>query len=124
MTSAIILIAAGLYAGGLDAVAGGGTFISFPALIWLGIPPVFANATATLTGLPSYFASAWAFRGEIAKERKANLFKILCFATIGGRIAAGLLLNTSNKLFSGIVPYLMLFATLLFAFGPAPHLST
>ena len=117
MTSEIILIAAGLFAGGLNAVAGGGTFISFPALIWLGIPPVSANATATLTALPGYFTSAWAFRGEIAKESKANLFKILGFAVIGGCIGAGLLLNTSDKLFSGIVPYLMLFATLLFAFG-------
>ena len=82
MTSEIILIAAGLFAGGLNAVAGGGTFISFPALIWLGIPPVSANATATLTALPGYFTSAWAFRGEIAKESKANLFKILGFTFI------------------------------------------
>lgn len=117
MISLIVLVVAGLLAGGLNAVAGGGTFISFPALVWLGIPPVSANATATLTALPGYFTSAWAFRGEIAKESKKNLFRILFFAVFGGCIGAGLLLNTSDTLFSGIVPYLMLFATALFAFG-------
>ena len=74
MLSIVILVLAGLLAGGLNAVAGGGTFISYPALIWLGIPPVSANATATLTALPGYIASAWAFKKEINKESKADLF--------------------------------------------------
>ena len=118
MLSLVILILAGLLAGGLNAVAGGGTFVSYPALIWLGIPPVSANATATLTALPGYIASAWAFKKEINKESKANLFRILAICIIGGCIGALLLLNTSDKVFSGIVPHLMLFATALFAFGP------
>jgi len=117
MISALILIAAGLLAGGLNAVAGGGTFISFPALVWLGIPPISANATATLTALPGYFTSAWAFRAEIAKEDKHSLIRILFCAILGGCIGALLLLNTTDKIFSGIVPYLMLFATMLFGFG-------
>jgi len=117
MISVITLIAAGLMAGALNAVAGGGTFISFPALVWLGIPPVSANATATLTALPGYFTSAWAFKGEIARESKAALGRILLFAVLGGCIGAVLLLNTSDKLFSGLVPHLMFFATMLFAFG-------
>jgi len=108
----------GRLAGGLNAVAGGGTFISYPALIWLGIPPVTANATATLTALPGYIASALAFKKEIIKESKADLFRILTISIIGGCIGALLLLNTSDKMFSGIVPHLMLFATALFAFGP------
>ena len=75
MLSIVILILAGLLAGGLNAVAGGGTFISYPALIWLGIPPVSANATATLTALPGYIASAWAFKKEINKESKVDLLQ-------------------------------------------------
>ncbi len=58
MLSVIILTIAGLLAGGLNAVAGGGTFLSFPALVWLGIPPIMANATATLTAMPGYIGSA------------------------------------------------------------------
>ncbi len=117
MTSFIILTLAGLIAGSLNAVAGGGTFISFPALIWLGIAPVSANATATLTALPGYFTSAWSFRKEIASESKSHLYHTIILAIVGGCIGAVLLLSTSDRLFSGIVPYLMLFATFLFAFG-------
>ena len=93
------------------------TFTSYPALIWLGIPLVSANAT-TLTALPGYIASAWAFKKEINKEKQGGFIQNIGHRIIGGCIGALLLLNTSDRVFSGIVPHLMLFATALFAFGP------
>lgn len=117
MTTYLILIAAGLCAGGLNAIAGGGTFISFPALVWTGIPPIMANATATLTALPGYCASAWSFRKDLMSEGTANLKRIVIIASIGGVIGALLLLATSDQVFSGIVPYLLMLATIMFAFG-------
>jgi uncharacterized membrane protein YfcA len=58
MESSIVLVVAGLLAGALNSVAGGGTFISFPALVWIGVPPIMANATATLAALPGYVGGA------------------------------------------------------------------
>jgi len=117
MSSYFILIFAGLLAGGLNAIAGGGTFISFPALVWLGIPPISANATATLTALPGYCTSAWSFKTHILSEGRASLIRFISISILGGAVGAVLLLSTSNQIFSAIVPYLMLFATLVFTFG-------
>ncbi|MGB0927794.1 MAG: sulfite exporter TauE/SafE family protein [Pikeienuella sp.] len=109
---------AGFAAGALNAVAGGGTFLTLPALVFLGVPPVAANVTATLTALPGYISSAWAFRHDMRAEGALALRAILVVSIIGGLIGAGLLLVTSDDVFSGLVPWLLLLATALFALGP------
>ena len=105
-------------AGALNAVAGGGTFISFPALVWIGIPPVMANATATLTALPGYAGSAWAFRRDMEAEGPISLRLMLGIAVLGGLLGALLLTVTSDEAFMGLVPWLLLVATAVFAAGP------
>jgi uncharacterized protein len=118
MLSVLILSLAGLAAGALNAVAGGGTFISLPALIWLGVPPVSANATATLTALPGYLSSAWAFRHDIRAEGTVGLGSLIALAVLGGLLGALLLMVTPDDVFIGVVPWLLLVATLLFALAP------
>ncbi len=113
-----VLIVAGLAAGMLNAIAGGGTFISFPALVWVGVPPVMANATATLTALPGYLSSAWAYRHDIETRDPLPIVNLLMIAAIGGLAGAGLLLVTSQSVFSALVPWLLLLGTLVFGLGP------
>lgn len=118
MFSIVILVVAGLLAGVVNAIAGGGTLLSFPALVWLGVPPIMANATATMTALPGYIGSAWAYRQETRAEGSLRLASIILIAALGGLAGAGLLLITPGDAFVGIVPWLLLTATLLFATGP------
>jgi uncharacterized protein len=118
MFSIFLLTIAGLLAGAINAIAGGGTFISFPALVWLGVTPIMANATATLTALPGYLGSAWAYRRDVKAEGALGLRTIVAVTALGGLSGAGLLLVTPGEAFIGIVPWLLLVATLLFAAGP------
>ena len=118
MLEILVLCAAGFAAGALNAVAGGGTFISFPALVWLGVPPIMANATATLTAIPGYAGSAWAFRRDISAEGAVSLRGMLAIAALGGLIGALLLTVTSEAAVVGLVPWLLLLATGVFAAGP------
>lgn len=118
MLTILTLTLAGLAAGALNAVAGGGTFLSFPALVWAGVPPIAANATATLAALPGYIGSAWAFRHDIRASRSLPLALVLGTATAGGVLGALLLLVTPGEVFEGVVPWLLAFATVIFAFGP------
>src|SRR5690606_14986817 len=94
------------------------TFLTFPALVWAGVPPVAANATATLAALPGYVGSAWGFRRDLRAEGPLSLRAIVLLAMIGGFVGALLLLVTSSKAFSAIVPWLLLLATVIFAAGP------
>ncbi len=109
---------AGFFGGMLNSVAGGGSFITLPALIFVGVPPVAANATGTAALLPGYIASAWRFRNDI--EFPANLsFKLIAFiAILGGCIGAVILMLTSNKLFSTLIPWLIILATIALIIGP------
>lgn len=118
MLSLLVLALAGLAAGALNAVAGGGTFLSFPALVWLGVPPVMANATATLTALPGYLGSAWAFRTDVRAEGALGLRWMFALSVLGGFLGALLLMITPDEVFVGVVPWLLLVATVLFALGP------
>lgn len=112
-----VLLAAAFGAGAINAVAGGGSFLTLPALIYAGVPPVAANATGTVALLPGYAGSCMAFRREITANGSSPFVPALvCLA--GGGVGAALLMVTSNQAFSLIVPWLLLFATLLFAFGP------
>lgn len=114
----LLLAAAGLAAGMLNAVAGGGTFLSLPALIHAGIPPVSANATATLTALPGYLSSAWGFRHDMQAEGALPLKAIVLAGAAGSLLGALLLIVTPAETFLWVVPWLLLLATLMFAFGP------
>lgn len=118
MTEDLVLALAGFAAGVLNAVAGGGTFLTFPALVWTGLPPVMANATATVTALPGYLGSAWGYRRDMRAEGALPVRAMLAIAAAGGLAGALLLMVTPEEVFAGIVPWLLLVATLLFAFAP------
>ncbi len=97
----------------MNAVAGGGTLITFPALIALGVPAITANATSTVALWPGTMASMWGYRRELrGAQRWAIAFAVPSF--IGGIVGAVLLLYTPEKRFSAIVPWLILGATALF----------
>lgn len=110
----ILALAASMAAGFINAVAGGGTLVTFPALLAMGLAPVTANVTNTVALTPGYFGGIWAQRKDFAKQKR-RLFLILPLGILGG-IAGGLiLLNTGEKAFNGIVPWLILLACLLLA---------
>lgn len=92
--------------------------MTLPTLIWLGVPPVVANATATTMAVPGYCASVWAYRGDIRTEGALSLATIITLTALGGTAGAVLLTITSPDAFIGLVPWLVLTATLLFAFAP------
>jgi uncharacterized membrane protein YfcA len=116
MFELLILFAAGFFGGILNSIAGGGSFITFPALLFAGVPPISANATNTFSSCAGYLSGAYAFRHEIL-EHKPELLKIVIMSLVGGIGGAWLLLQTPEALFLEAVPWLLLFATLLFIFG-------
>lgn len=117
MTSWLLLIIAAFFAGILNSIAGGGSFLTFPALVFAGIPPVSANATSAMAVFPGYLGAAAGFRRELISFDKIKLRSYFLIAGIGGVIGSLLLLVTSNAFFSLIVPWLLLFATMVFAMG-------
>lgn len=112
----IFLFLAGFFGGVLNSIAGGGSFITFPALIFVGIPPIMANATNTFASCAGYLSGTYAFRKELA-EHKSELPKIIIISLLGGISGAWLLLQTSEVVFRSAIPWLLLFATVLFIFG-------
>lgn len=113
-----ILLGAAFVGGGLNAVAGGGSFLTFPALIYAGVSPVAANASGTLALLPGYLASTWGFREDLGGSRSLSLRATVAASMLGGAGGALLLLVTPDATFRAIVPWLLLAATILFAIGP------
>jgi uncharacterized membrane protein YfcA len=108
------LFTAGVVAGAINSVAGGGTLISFPSLIAFGVPPVPANATNTAAVCPGSLSSAYAYRHDFPKDH--GVLTVLALpSALGGLLGAWVLAITPNWLFARIVPFLVLFATLLFA---------
>jgi uncharacterized membrane protein YfcA len=108
------LFLAGAVAGAINSVAGGGSLVSFPSLIAFGVPPVPANATNTAAVCPGALSSAYAYRHDFPKEH--GLLSLLLLPSIlGGLFGAWVLAITPNWLFGRIVPFLVLFATILFA---------
>lgn len=105
-------------AGVLNAIAGGGSFLTFPALVFAGVPPVAANATSAIAVSPGYLGSTLGFRPELRSLSATLLWRETGIAALGGLLGAGLLLVTPAKVFAGIVPWLLLLATVLFALGP------
>ncbi|AMS42875.1 sulfite exporter TauE/SafE family protein [Aminobacter aminovorans] len=114
----LFLLAAAFLGGALNAIAGGGTFITFPALVYAGIPPVMASATSATAVLPGYLSSAVAFRRDVGPAGRLGVAWITAISFVGGTIGAGLLLVTPSDTFEGIVPWMLLVATVLFACGP------
>jgi uncharacterized membrane protein YfcA len=112
-----LLIAAAFAAGILNTIAGGGTFLTFPALVLVGIPPVAANATSTVAAFPGYLAGAVGFRHELAAFTGPELARLLGITLAGGLVGSLLLLVSSNAAFSALVPFLLFAATLAFLFG-------
>ena len=109
---------AALGAGVLNAIAGGGSFLTFPALVFAGVPPLAANATSAMAVAPGYLGSTLGFRAELRELPPQRLRQEVLIAALGGLVGAGLLLITPARLFAGIVPWLLLLATALFALGP------
>ena len=113
-----LLAAAAFAAGVLNAIAGGGSFLTFPALVFTGVPPIVANATSALAVSPGYLGSTLGFREELRALPARRLKLEMLLSAVGGVAGALLLLVTPSHLFTGIVPWLLLFATVLFAAGP------
>ena len=109
-----IIFAAAFMAGMVNSVAGGGTLISFPTLVWLGRNPIIANTTNAVALWPGSLAGMIGFRRELAGSRRWILL-LSAPSLVGGVLGAYLLLHTSSRTFSIIVPYLILLATLLLA---------
>lgn len=112
----LLLLVAGLLGGAVNTLAGGGSFIVFPALLAVGVPPVLANASNTYAALPGYVSGAYGLRAQMMAQKHLFLPYGLV-AVIFGYVGAELLLRVSDAQFSLVVPWLMLFAVVLFAFG-------
>ena len=110
----LALFLAAVIAGAINSVAGGGTLISFPALIAAGVPAIEANATNTAALVPGSASSAYAYRHDFGAQR-GLLLTLLLPSLVGGLLGAVALVVTPPRLFGRIVPFLVLFATLLFA---------
>ncbi len=109
----VVLFGASSLAGAVNSVAGGGTLLTFPALLWTGQSALIANATSAVALWPGQVSSLWGYRREIGRERRA--VAVLGGASFaGGIIGAGLLLSTHPKTFERIAPFLLLAATALF----------
>jgi uncharacterized membrane protein YfcA len=115
---AVLLFIASAAAGMVNSVAGGGTLLTFPSLVWAGFPEKIANATSTLALVPGAWSSAYGYRKELGAAPRKFLF-LLIPSLVGGLIGAILLKRTPPTIFARLVPFLVLFATILFmAQGP------
>lgn len=113
-----LLIGAGAFAAGAaNSVAGGGTFFSFPALLAVGVPPVLANASNSVALWPGSLTGAWAYRLELSRYRR-YLVPMGVASLLGGMAGGLLLLAAGDARFAALIPWLLAFATLLFAFSP------
>jgi uncharacterized membrane protein YfcA len=113
-----VLAGAGFVAGAMNAVAGGGTFVTLPALALAGLPPTVANASSTVALFPGTIASAGAYRDDIRPLDGVSTGALLTLSLAGGLIGALLLLSTPERAFTRIVPWLLLAATIALALGP------
>jgi uncharacterized membrane protein YfcA len=117
MEQLLLLLGAGLLAGAMNAAAGGGSFVTLPALVFAGVPSVAANASSTVALFPGSLASAWAYRDDFKGFNGMALRTMLGVSLAGGCVGALLLLATPQSTFDALVPWLLLLGTLAFAFG-------
>ena len=97
MFETTLLLTAAFIAGALNAVAGGGSFLTLPALVFTGMPPVAANATGTVALLPGYIAGAWGFREDMQSPPGLSMRAVVLLSLIGGSAGAALLLVTHDR---------------------------
>src|SRR5438093_4727021 len=103
IVAAALLFGAGAIGGALNSVAGGGSFVVFPAILFSGVPPVAANATTAVALWPAGITSTWAYRKDVPRDRRVML--VMAIASIaGGALGAKLLLVTSDETFAVILP--------------------
>ncbi len=114
----ILLVLAAFVAGAMNAVAGGGSFLTFPSLVFAGVPPVMANATNTVALFPGALAASWAYRDAFPRLEELKVRVLLAVSLVGAVIGAVLLIVTPEETFRAAIPWLLLAATLLFATGP------
>ena len=112
-----ILCLAAFLAGGLNSIAGGGSFLTFPALVFVGVPPIAANATSAVAVFPGYASGALGFLNEIRNFDRKTLIRLIILSVVGGVSGSLLLLVTPASVFNWVVPWLLLFATILFLLG-------
>jgi len=111
------LVLAGLLAGTMNAVAGGGSFVSFQAMVLVGLPPIAANASSTVALFPGALASTWAYRDGLGGIAGISLKRLVPVSLAGGLVGAILLLVTPGAAFDLVIPWLLLLATLTFIGG-------
>jgi uncharacterized protein len=108
---------AGLLGGGMNALAGGGTFATMPALIALGLPSPIANATSNVALQPGAMSAAWSFRESLEPLGGISVKRLAIITFIGGLVGSLLLVITPTQTFDIIIPWLLLIAFLAIAFG-------
>ncbi|MFG2497463.1 sulfite exporter TauE/SafE family protein [Streptomyces sp. NPDC048441] len=121
MSEILLVLFAGVAAGALNSVGGGGTFVALPALVASGLSPVTANASSTIALVPGAVASGWVYRRELTPLGATPTPALTMISVLGGGLGAGLLLALPAASFDAAVPWLLAFATVLLAFGR--HLS-
>ena len=112
-----LLASASFIAGIINSIAGGGSFLTFPALVFTGVPTIAANATSAVAVFPGYLSGALGFSKELKEYPKSKFLLLIILSIMGGIGGSLLLLITPASVFSYIIPWLIGFATLLFAFG-------
>ncbi|CAM3107551.1 putative membrane transporter protein [Sphingomonas antarctica] len=112
-----LAFSAGIIGGAMNALAGGGTFATLPALIALGLPANIANATSNVALLPGAGTSAWAYRDELEPLGGISIRTLAAITFAGGLIGSVLLVLTPTRAFDLIIPWLLLFAFFVMAFG-------
>lgn len=117
MAMHLLFLVAGIVAGGMNALAGGGSFVTLPALIGAGMPSVMANATSSVALYPGGVASAWVYRDGLRDVCGVPILPTLIVTVAGGLAGGLLLLWTPGGVFDGVLPWLLLAATLVLAFG-------
>jgi uncharacterized membrane protein YfcA len=108
-----LLFGSAMAAGMVNSAAGGGTLLTFPSLIWAGHSPIIANATSTVALVPGTWSSMWGYRRELENTPR-RFFVLVITSLIGGILGAALLNRTPPAVFAALVPFLILFATILF----------
>ncbi|HSK99256.1 MAG TPA: sulfite exporter TauE/SafE family protein [Rubrobacteraceae bacterium] len=112
-----MLVGAGFVSGAINAAAGGGSLVSFPALLLAGYPPILANVTNNVAAVPGYAGGAWGYRKEL-EGQGSRILPLAAVSAVGGLGGVALILASSEAAFEGIVPFLVLVATALLAFEP------
>ncbi len=113
-----LICSAAFFAGGLNSLAGGGSFITLPALLYVGISPVLANTTSAAAILPGYFGSVVGFQKTFTTISLNKIMPLIVLVIIFSVAGAFFLINTSDEFFMKALPFLIFMATLLFIFNP------